>query len=586
MIGRKRSAREAVLSPIPDGRLFSHVPDPQRPGRARDAGERYALRIPVRVRTDAGSFAAQSVELSQTGMLLRAPEGAPLPAPGDGVRLRFTLRPGDLQEGTEKRYRVRAKVERLEEGRFAVRFAEPLWRTRRRVREPVMIVAASACLLLVTLFILLMRAESVIYFRQNRLLYGYSILTAVYLLTRYGFGMAYRPVPVEEGYTPSVTIVIPCFNEEKWIRRTILSCIDQDYPADRLELIIVDDGSTDGSVQAIKDTVRELFEQGGRFDVSRRVRVFFQRRNQGKREAMGLGVRCCRTELVAFVDSDSFLEPDAIRCLVQPLRDPKVAGVTGRTDVANGYVNWLTKMQCVRYYISFRIMKAAEAVFDCVMCLSGPLSCYRLSAVREVLEPWLGQTFLGQRATFGDDRSLTNFIVRHHRTAYQDTAVCSTVVPETSRVFLRQQMRWKRSWLRESLNAASFMWRKEPMMAFTYYVGLLVPLLAPIIVLYNLVYVPLTLHVFPTTFLLGLLMMALMMSFMQLLLRRSSLWGYGLLFCLYYEAVLLWQMPWAWVTFWVSDWGTRGSGAKRESDRQGAAVPVGQGRRAHAGQRG
>ena len=80
MIGRKRSAREAVLSPIPDGRLFSHVPDPQRPGRARDAGERYALCIPVRVRTDAGSFAAQSVELSQTGMLLRAPEGAPLPA--------------------------------------------------------------------------------------------------------------------------------------------------------------------------------------------------------------------------------------------------------------------------------------------------------------------------------------------------------------------------------------------------------------------------------------------------------------------------------------------------------------------------
>ena len=52
-------------------------------------------------------------------------------------------------------------------------------------------------------------------------------------------------------------------------------------------------------------------------------------------------------------------------------------------------------------------------------------------------------------------------------------------------------------------------------------------------------------------------MMALLMSFAQLFLRRSSTWLYGVWFCLYYEAVLLWQMPVAWVTFWKSTWGTR-----------------------------
>ena len=102
-------------------------------------------------------------------------------------------------------------------------------------------------------------------------------------------------------------------------------------------------------------------------------------------------------------------------------------------------------------------------------------------------------------------------------------------------------------------------------MSIFFYLGLLIPLIAPLIVLYNLVYVPLTMHIFPTTFLMGLLMMALMMSFAQLILKKSTLWLHGLLFCLYYELVLLWQMPWAWITFWVSDWGTRGTGKKEKT---------------------
>jgi hyaluronan synthase len=202
-------------------------------------------------------------------------------------------------------------------------------------------------------------------------------------------------------------------------------------------------------------------------------------------------------------------------------------------------------------------MKAAEGYFEAVTCLSGPLSCYRKSLVLKYKDEWLEQRFLGQKATFGDDRSMTNFILRHNRTGYQDRAVCHTIVPNTYSVFLKQQMRWKRSWLRESLIAASFMWKKEPFMALSFYMGMVVPIAAPLIVLYNLIYIPIAHRVFPTTFLLGLLMMSLMMSMAQLYLRRSSTWLFGMWFCLYYEAVLLWQMPVAWVTFWKSTWGTR-----------------------------
>jgi len=105
--------------------------------------------------------------------------------------------------------------------------------------------------------------------------------------------------------------------------------------------------------------------------------------------------------------------------------------------------------------------------------------------------------------------------------------------------------------------AGSFIWRKEPFSALLFYIGLVVPIAAPVVVLYNLIYVPIAHRVFPTTFLIGLLMMSLLMSAAQMFLRKSSTWLFGLLFCMYYEAVLLWQMPIAWVTFWKSTWGTR-----------------------------
>ncbi len=354
-----------------------------------------------------------------------------------------------------------------------------------------------------------------------------------------------------------MTIIVPCYNEETWIDRTIIQAVNQDYPIDKLEVLIVDDCSTDNSREVILRTIEKLDQENQRFRVKERVRPIFQAKNGGKREALSAGVRIAKHELVVFVDSDSFLDVFAIRNIVQPFKDPKTGGVSGRCDVANTYTNELTRMQSVRYYIAFRIMKAAEAVFDTVTCLSGPLSCYRKEIVESHIDDWLNQKFLGQKATFGDDRSMTNFVLRDYRCNYQDTAVVYTIVPNNYKSFLKQQMRWKRSWLRESMIAGTFMWKKEPFAALFFYIGLIVPIAAPIVVLYNLVYIPIIHRVFPTTFLVGLLMMSLLMSFVQLILRKSSTWLYALFFCIYYEAVLLWQMPIAMLTFWKSTWGTR-----------------------------
>lgn len=477
------------------------------------------------------------------------------------IKLEFEITEGSMPEGYEMKVKNIGYIKRFQENKGAilcgVEFKKNLAEYAKKRKDRFMLFSSSVLLTFIVATIILMRAESIIYFKFNKWFYFYSIVAAGFLLSRYLFACFYRPVPINPDFTPGVTILIPCFNEEEWIQRTISSCVNQDYPIDSLEVIIIDDCSTDKSVEKINEFLAYLYEDDEHFATKDRVKCIVLEKNAGKRDALIAGAEVAKHDLVVFVDSDSFLDPFAIRNLVQPFQDEKMGGVAGRTDVANTYTNGLTRMQSVRYYIAFRVMKAAESYFDTVTCLSGPLSCYKRSIVMENKDNWLNQSFLGQKATFGDDRAMTNFVLRHHRTGYQDTAICSTIVPNSYKVFLKQQMRWKRSWLRESIIAGGFIWRKEPFAAISFYMGLIVPILAPVVVLYNLVYVPITHRIFPLTFLVGILMMSLLMSAAQLFLRKSSTWLFGMLFCIYYEAVLLWQMPIAWVTFWKSTWGTR-----------------------------
>ena len=579
---------DILLVTRPDRRLLSEVPDKEGLRTNLDRrrlkgdedpnditqlieseknGRRYLVQYDVLIKYVASdkeaTYNGTGVDISTTGMLLEvSPEIAHHLSQASKIQLKFVIAPGTMPEGYEMKVDIAAKYIRFRQNAdgktlCGVVFLESLAQYATKKKNWYMLSVAALFLFFITACILLMRAESVLYFKFNKILYMYSIIAATFLLTRYLFGSFYRPVPIDKDFAPGVTIIVPCFNEEPWIKRTILGCINQDYPLAKLEVVVVDDCSNDKSFEKIAEIVEELKIKEGRFDIENRLHYVRQEQNAGKRDALAKGTLMAQHDLIVFVDSDSFLDPFAIRNLVQPFKDTKMGGVSGRTDVANTYTNALTKMQAVRYYIAFRIMKAAESYFDAVTCLSGPLSCYRKDLVVKYMDAWLNQRFWGQKATFGDDRSMTNFILREHRTGYQDTAICNTIVPNTHKVFLKQQMRWKRSWLRESLIAARFMWKKEPFMALSFYMGVLVPILAPLIVLYNLIYIPITHRVFPHTFIIGITLMALLMSMAQLFLRKSSTWIFGLWFCIYYEAVLLWQMPIAWFTFWKTTWGTR-----------------------------
>lgn len=587
------------MQPKKDRRMFPHIPDPTYARTVKDRredpadegkksnkttagyspGQRFEGEFVVKIVCSHNGrrhvFNGTCVDVSQSGILLDTNVNADDAAAANeasyqrveilrnakSIKMFFRIPPGVLPEGMEAKIKIDASFVRSFDRGGAVlvafEFVNDLEEYNKRHKDRSSLMIASLMLFGVSLMIVLMRMEGLVYFRFNRLLYLYSIITAVYILTRYLFGALYKPMPLDPDYTPGVSIIVPCFNEEEWIEKTIRCCLDQDYPMDQLEVIIVNDYSTDRSKEVIFEAIKNIYGEDDHFDIRHRVKYIERVENQGKREAMARGARHAKHDLLVFVDSDSFLAHDAIRQLVQPMKNPKVGGVSGRTDVANTYTNAVTKMQAVRYYIAFRVMKAAESYFDAVTCLSGPLACYRKEIVLDNLDSWLNQKFLGQRATFGDDRSMTNFILRKHRTVYQDTAICSTIVPNTHRMLLRQQMRWKRSWLRESVIAARFIWKKEPFMSVFFYMGFVMPILAPLVVIYNMIYFPIVYGIFPLTFLMGLVLLAAMMSFSQMFFRKSNLWFYGFIFCFYYVFILLWQMPVAWFTFWKSTWGTR-----------------------------
>jgi hyaluronan synthase len=378
----------------------------------------------------------------------------------------------------------------------------------------------------------------------------YSVCVASYILSRFLFSLFYRSRP-DAGIEPRIAIVMPGFNEEEAIARSLTSLLELDYPQEKLELIAVNDGSTDATLAEMQAVAAA---SGGR------VSVIDFPVNRGKRAAMAAGIRASDAEVIVFVDSDSTVESDALHRLVQPLADPKVGAVCGHANVLNLRESWLTRMQAVRYFVAFRVVKAAESVFNAVTCCSGCFSAYRREAILPRMEWWESQRFLGVESTFGDDRSLTNCVLRDWHIVYEKSAVSHTIVPSTFRAFVKQQTRWKRSWTRESLLVARFIWRKHPIAALFTYLSIVLPLLAPIAAIHALVWGPVS-HggTLPLIYLAGIYSLAMVYSLYYVLFQDeySLVWLYGVLFVFFYLAIMLWQTYYAIATCRTASWGTR-----------------------------
>nr|WP_237519267.1 glycosyltransferase [Streptomyces sp. HUCO-GS316] len=243
-----------------------------------------------------------------------------------------------------------------------------------------------------------------------------------------------------------VTAVIPIYNEDPvMFEQGLRSLLAQSRLPN--EVHVIDDCSADpGGIRVAKKLRREFEATGVKYTVS------VQPENKGKREALALGFEAAPySEIFLCVDSDTILARDTVRELLLPLADERVMASTGMVLALNHDSNIFTRLQDLRYGNSFLFERAAYSRLKSVLCCCGALSAYRGTLVRKYLPDFLNQQFLGKPAVFGDDRRMTNYCLMEGQVVFQETAVGYTAVPEKLAHFLRQQVRWNKSFFRESL---------------------------------------------------------------------------------------------------------------------------------------
>jgi len=281
----------------------------------------------------------------------------------------------------------------------------------------------------------------------------WALMGGLLWVCRAALWFLYRPQPpVSLSEAPSLTVVIPAFNEGPMVEKTIDSVVAAHYPRERLEIVAVDDGSRDDTWRFIERAARR---HGGLV-----TPVRFPA-NRGKRAALEEGFRRASGEIVVTLDSDSLIERETLLAIAGPFRDPSVGAVAGKVQVYNRREGLIPRMLQVRFTITFDVLRAAQSTYRTVFCCPGALSAYRTSVVRQVLDRWMAQTFLGVPCTYGEDRALTNWILEDgYDTLYQQTAVVHTLMPRTYGKLCRMYLRWERSFIREEVHFARLVWKR------------------------------------------------------------------------------------------------------------------------------
>jgi len=380
---------------------------------------------------------------------------------------------------------------------------------------------------------------------------AYSVIITIYIFSRFLLAHFHKKVVVDMNYQPTVTFVVPAKNEGGNIGKTIERFAEVDYPMDKIEVIAINDGSTDNTYEAMCEVAEKISKK------IKRVEIVNWIENKGKRHGMAEGVMRARHEIIIFIDSDSFIEPDCVSHLVKYFSDPMMGAVSGHTDVYNRNANLLTQMQALRYYIAFRIYKSAESVFGSVTCCPGCCSAYRRSYLNEFLDEWLNQSFLGAPCTFGDDRALTNFILKKYNAVYCAEAKANTVVPDNFKQYVKQQQRWKKSWVRETLIACTFMWRRNAVAMIFFYMYVFLAIASPFVFFRALFWLPITESEWPLVYLGGLFLMLMLHGLYYRIKVGPRAWALAIISFWFHSVLLMWQLPWAVVTIRDSRWGTR-----------------------------
>ena len=218
---------------------------------------------------------------------------------------------------------------------------------------------------------------------------------ALIAIGRYIFYRETPVLPPEE--LPRCTVIMPAYNEGQHVFEALASICGSDYPADKLEIIAVNDGSID-------DTLLWINRAAEKFPG--RIRVVDLKQNGGKRFALYSGFRMGSGDVFVTIDSDSQVEPDALAKMVSPIvRDSRIGAVSGNVRVANSDGGAFPAMIDSGFTFAFDFIRAGQSVWGSVFCTPGALSAYRRETVLPLLDEWRDQKFMGRPSGIGEDVS-------------------------------------------------------------------------------------------------------------------------------------------------------------------------------------
>jgi cellulose synthase/poly-beta-1,6-N-acetylglucosamine synthase-like glycosyltransferase len=218
-----------------------------------------------------------------------------------------------------------------------------------------------------------------------------------------------------------VSVVVPAYNEEAVIARTVQSLLEQEPPV--LEVVCVDDGSKDRTLAVLREA----------FSGNPRVRIF-GKPNGGKASALNLGFAEARGDVVVALDSDTIFTRETVALLTAPFADPRVGAVAGNAKVGNR-VNRLTRWQALEYVTAQNLERRAWDLAGAVPVVPGAVGAWRRAAVLAA------GGF--HEDTLAEDTDLTlRLIADGFRVVYAEHALAYTEAPETAKALLKQRFRW------------------------------------------------------------------------------------------------------------------------------------------------
>ncbi len=252
------------------------------------------------------------------------------------------------------------------------------------------------------------------------------------------------------------------------------------------------------------------------------------------------------------------MDEDALIRVVEPLKLSKVGATSGDVRLINEKENLLTRMIGAYYWKSLHIHRRAQSSLGMVGCCSGCLAAYKRELIEKVIDEFVEQEFMGEKCTFSEDRHLTNLVLKNgFDVVFVPNAISYTYTPSTLKSFLRQQLRWRRGYIRESTYTLTYAWKTKPLLFLQIlFWDLTVPFLSFGLMLVGLI----TMFLNPLFFITVLFPSMIVFSFVK---NMPLLWKatdkiFGLvLFLFFYEFILYWQFVYALFSLKNRGWITR-----------------------------